>query len=76
MGVIATLTELIDAMPMALMVPLLLLGFAPFFPEPHIVEKTRFLLQGTLTKPIDIFDLAMHGTPLIVVSIKLYRTYL
>lgn len=44
------------------LIPLvLLLGFAPFYPLPHIVEKSRMLLAGTLNKPIDIFDLMWHG---------------
>ncbi len=49
------------------------LGLAPFTPEPHIVEKLRMLFQGTLTKPIDIFDLLMHGTPWILLILKLIR---
>ncbi|HLO25634.1 MAG TPA: hypothetical protein VK187_05930 [Geobacteraceae bacterium] len=41
----------------------LLLGFAPFFPQPHIVEKLRMLMAGTLKRPIDIFDLFWHAWP-------------
>ena len=51
----------------------LILGFAPFFPEPHIVEKIRMLLAGTLKKPIDIFDLAWHAWPFFLL---LYRVVL
>ena len=39
----------------------LLLGLAPFAPEPHLFEKVRMLFSGTLSKPIDIFDLFLHG---------------
>ena len=39
----------------------LTLGLAPFVPEPHLVEKLRMLFQGELSRPIDIFDLVMHG---------------
>lgn len=39
----------------------LTLGLAPFFPEPHLVEKLRMLFQGELVRPLDIFDLCMHG---------------
>lgn len=47
-----------------LLIPLaLLLGFAPFFPQPHIVEKIRMLMAGTLRRPIDIFDLFWHAWP-------------
>lgn len=31
------------------------------------------LAAGTLSRPIDIFDLLMHGSPLILVGIKLVR---
>lgn len=39
----------------------LTLGLAPFVPEPHLFEKLRMLFQGNLVRPIDIFDLIMHG---------------
>ncbi|MDP3521076.1 MAG: hypothetical protein Q8S02_10690 [Hydrogenophaga sp.] len=45
---------------------------APITPEPHLVEKVRMLSQGTLTKPIDIFDLFFHLAPLALVALK-YR---
>ncbi|MCB0391330.1 MAG: hypothetical protein KDD58_08565 [Bdellovibrionales bacterium] len=48
----------------------LTLGLAPFNP-PHIWEKLNMLVAGTLTKPIDIFDLLMHSTPWIFLLIKL-----
>jgi hypothetical protein len=51
-----------------------LLGGAPFVPEPHIVEKLRMLFQGTLSQPIDIFDLLMHGAPFLLLAAKLART--
>ena len=41
----------------------LLLGLAPFTPEPHLWQKLKMLLAGSLTRPIDIFDLLLHGTP-------------
>ncbi len=39
----------------------LTLGLAPFWPEPHIWEKLKMLFDGTLTRPIDIFDFFFHG---------------
>ncbi len=51
----------------------LLLGFAPFYPEPHIWEKLKMLAAGTLRKPIDIFDLLFHGAPFVVLIMKLVR---
>ena len=37
------------------------LGLAPFMPMPHLAEKIMMLSQGLLVKPIDIFDLCLHG---------------
>ncbi len=48
----------------------LLLGLAPFQPEPHLIEKLRLLVKGQLQRPLDIFDLLMHGTPLVLLFIK------
>lgn len=47
-----------------LLIPLaMLLGLAPFYPQPHLVEKISMLMAGTLHRPIDIFDLAWHAWP-------------
>jgi hypothetical protein len=54
----------------------LLLGFAPFFPQPHIVEKLRMLMAGTLKKPIDIFDLFWHAWPFVLLAYQLVRDFL
>lgn len=48
-----------------------LFGLAPFRPEPHLVEKLRMLAAGQLAKPLDIFDLLLHGAPLLLVAAKL-----
>jgi hypothetical protein len=48
----------------------LLLGFAPFYPQPHIVEKIRMLLAGTLQQPIDIFDLFWHAWPFALLAYR------
>ena len=51
----------------------LTLGLAPFTPEPHVWEKLKMLFDGTLGKPIDIFDLLMHGTPWVLLGLKSIR---
>lgn len=51
------------------------LAIAPMFPEPHLVEKLRMLAQGTLVKPLDIFDLFMHSAPLVLIAIKAVRQF-
>ena len=62
----------LDSIPLSmLVVASLLLGLAPFVPEPHIVEKIRMLANGTLTKPLDIFDLAYHALPVVLLIMKL-----
>ena len=49
------------------------LGLAPFYPEPHLWEKLKMLGAGELSRPIDIFDLFMHGTPVLLLLLKLLR---
>lgn len=42
----------------------LTLGLAPFFPEPHIVGKLRWIAGGAKgMQLIDWADFAMHGLP-------------
>jgi hypothetical protein len=51
------------------------LAVSPITPEPHLVEKLRMLVQGTLVRPIDIFDLALHAAPLLLVVLKAWRRW-
>jgi len=51
------------------------LALAPFTPEPHLWQKLKMLADGTLSKPIDIFDLFLHGTPLVLLVLKLIRIF-
>jgi len=60
------------ALPYRYLIPLaLLLGLAPFRPEPHLIEKFGMLVHGTLSRPIDVLDLVMHGAPLALLLIRL-----
>jgi hypothetical protein len=54
--------------PLAILAALTL-GLAPFKP-PHIAEKLAMLFRGSLVKPIDWLDLALHGAPWLVVILK------
>ena len=64
----------LDLIPLpTLVMATLLLGLAPFVPEPHLFEKVGMLFSGTLHKPIDIFDLLMHSTPALLLILKLTR---
>jgi hypothetical protein len=56
-----------------LVIASLLLGLAPFVPEPHVWEKLKMLADGTLSRPIDIFDLVLHGAPWVLLAIKIFR---
>ena len=52
----------LDRISLSLLLPVaLLLALAPFAPEPHLWEKLKMLFAGTLTRPIDMFDLLLHG---------------
>jgi len=53
-----------------LIIVCLTLGLAPFVPQPHFFEKISMLFAGTLKKPIDWFDLFMHGAPWVVLVAK------
>lgn len=67
----------LDSIPWwAAILAALTLGLAPFTPEPHIVEKLRMLSQGVLNRPLDMFDLAMHAAPFLLVLAKFARQML
>jgi len=55
-----------------LIIAAVLLGLAPFLPEPHLVEKWRMLAHGTLRRPIDILDLLFHLSPFFLIALKLF----
>lgn len=55
----------------ALIIVTLIMLLAPLHPKPHVVEKLIMLKNGSLHRPIDIFDLCYHTAPLIVLLIKL-----
>lgn len=45
----------------------LTLGLAPYFPEPHVLGKIRWVLGGAKGMQLmDWFDLALHGFPFIL----------
>jgi hypothetical protein len=52
-----------------LIIACLTLGLAPFAP-PHIWEKLQMLVKGRLVRPIDWFDLVLHGTPWVLLIMK------
>ena len=65
-----SITEAIVSLPWVTVgLACLTLGLAPFTP-PHIVEKLGMLFTGKLVKPIDWFDLVLHGAPWAVAALK------
>lgn len=49
------------------------MSLAPFSPEPHLLEKSRMLVNGELTKGIDIFDLFWHSLFPVLLLVRLIR---
>ena len=65
----------LDRIPYSIIIlAALFLGFAPFSPEPHLWQKFKMLADGTLVKPVDIFDLFLHAAPLVLLMLKLAKT--
>ena len=62
--------EWLSKLPWGLLViACLTLGLAPFNP-PHLWEKLQMLTRGQLVRPIDWFDLFLHGTPWVLLILK------
>ncbi len=64
----------LDRIPLtALVIAALALGLAPLTPEPHLWQKLKMLANGTLSRPIDIFDLVMHASVPLLLVVRLIR---
>jgi hypothetical protein len=64
----------LDKIPLtALVLAALVLGLAPLMPEPHLWQKLKMLANGTLARPIDIFDLVMHASVPLLLAMRLIR---
>lgn len=61
----------IDLLPLAIIA--VLMAVLPFNATPHLVEKLGMLVDGSLQQAIDIIDLFMHGTPAVLLAVRLYR---
>ena len=67
---------LLDKIPYPVIIPLAVwMLLAPFRPMPHALEKLNMLLNGSLNKPIDIFDLFFHLAPALILLLKLFRSF-
>ncbi len=67
----------LDKISYRVIIPLaVLMLLAPFRPMPHVLEKLNMLMNGTLSRPVDIFDLLFHLIPALLVLLKLYRRFI
>jgi len=68
--------KLLDKIPYIIIIPLAVwMLLAPFRPMPHALEKLNMLLNGTLTRPVDIFDLFFHLFPALILLLKGIRSF-
>ena len=66
----------LDDIPYLILIGLAaLMAMFPFEPQPHLVEKLDMLSDGTLSKPMDIFDLLWHLLPAILLLVKFLRSF-
>ncbi len=66
----------LDEIPYNLLIlAAILMAAAPFFPQPHLVEKLIMLKEGTLRRPIDIFDLFFHAAPTLLLVVKMVKDF-
>lgn len=67
----------LDNIPLLLLIAMAAwMAVAPITPEPHLIEKLRMLSQGTLVKPLDIFDLCLHTAPIVLLAMRLWRQFI
>jgi len=66
--------KLLDKIPIGVLaIAAIMLGIAPLGSQPHLLEKLNMLFNGTLVKPIDIFDLVLHSIFSVLLIVKLIR---
>ena len=67
--------KLLDKISYSIIIPLAIVTFlAPFRPMPHDLEKIHMLIDGTLSRPMDIFDLFFHLIPSLILLLKFIRS--
>ena len=68
---------ILDKIPYKVIIPVAVLMFlAPFRPTPHALEKLNMLVHGTLSEPVDIFDLFFHLIPALILLLKVIRSFI
>lgn len=52
----------------------LTLGLSPFYPEPHIIDKLGWIMEGGIGMGgWDWFDVVLHGTPWFALLMNITR---
>jgi len=73
-GVVAALGAWLDRVPLGLLGALAAwMALAPVVPEPHLWQKLKMLAAGTLSRPLDVFDLVFHAAPSALLAWRLLR---
>lgn len=52
------------------------LGLSPIGAKPHLIEKIEMLANLNLVKPLDVFDLLLHGLPILLLLMKFMKVLL
>ena len=66
----------LDKIPYSILIIFTIVMFvAPIKPIPHVIEKILMLTNGTLSQPLDIFDLFYHLFPLMLLVLKVVNDY-
>ena len=65
------MVSVVTKIPYAVLIPVtVFMLLAPFKPMPHVLEKLIMIKEGTLSRPVDIFDLIYHLAPLAILIVK------
>ena len=63
--------QFLQSIPYPVLIPVaIIMALLPFHPKPHLLEKLQMLFSGELRRPVDIFDLCLHGAPLVLLLAK------
>lgn len=62
--------NVLDRVPYALIIAIAVIMAIVPPGQSHLLEKTRMLLSGTLKRPLDWFDLVLHGAPMLLLLVK------
>ena len=66
--------NLFDRLPLAVFaVAAVWMAIAPVYPQPHLLEKFNMFMAGSLSRPMDIFDVFFHSVFSVLLLVKIVR---